>query len=122
MSLSTTEAEYMAIVEAGKELIWMKNFLNDLGMKQEKFLLHYNNQSVIHLAKNIAYHSRTKNIQRMYHWLREKVDEEEFTLVKIHTDDNGFDMLTKLLPVDKLRVCQQRIGLANFPYWSEAGV
>ena len=53
-------------MEAGKELIWMRDFLSELGMKQEKFLLHCDNQSVIHLAKKVAYHSRTKHIQRRY--------------------------------------------------------
>ena len=65
----------MAAVKAGKELIWMRNFLGELGMKQREFLLNCDNQSTIHLAKNVAYHSRTKHIQRRYHWLREKVDD-----------------------------------------------
>ena len=43
VALSTTEAEYMAAVEAVEELIWMKNFLSELGMKQERFLLHCDN-------------------------------------------------------------------------------
>ena len=64
VALSTTEVEYMATIKARKELIWMRNFLRELGMKQERFLLHYDNQSVIHLAKNAAYHSRTKHIHR----------------------------------------------------------
>ena len=62
VSLSTTKEEYITVVEADKELIWMNNFLSELGMKQEKFLLHRNNQSAIHLAKNAAYHSRSKHI------------------------------------------------------------
>ena len=37
--LATTEAECMFEVEAGKELIWMRDFLSELGMKQEKLLL-----------------------------------------------------------------------------------
>ena len=64
MALSTTKAKYMVAVEAVKELIWMKNFLSELGMKQEKFLLHCDNQSAIHLAKNVVYHSRTKHIPK----------------------------------------------------------
>ena len=36
VALSTTEAEYMAAVEAGKELIWMRDFLTELGMKTRK--------------------------------------------------------------------------------------
>jgi hypothetical protein len=31
VALSTTEAEYMAAVEAGKEIAWMKNILSEFG-------------------------------------------------------------------------------------------
>ena len=44
MALSSTEAEYMAAVEAAKELIWMRNFLSELGMKQRELLLHCDSQ------------------------------------------------------------------------------
>ena len=50
-------------VEADKEMIWMRDFMSELGLRQDQFLPHYNNQSVIHLAKNVAYHSQTKHIQ-----------------------------------------------------------
>ena len=32
VSLSTTDAEYIAAVEAAKEVLWMKNFLQELGV------------------------------------------------------------------------------------------
>ena len=32
MALSTTEAEYMAITEAVKEVIWLQGLLDDLGV------------------------------------------------------------------------------------------
>ena len=54
VALSTVEAEYMAAVEAMKELIWIRDFLSELGMKKEKFLLHCDNRSAIYLAKNIG--------------------------------------------------------------------
>ena len=56
----------------------MREFLTDLGMKQDKFLLNCDNQSAIHLAKNTVYHSRTKHIQRRSHWLRERVEDGDF--------------------------------------------
>ena len=37
VALSTTEAEYMAVVEAGKEVIWMREFIGELGIRQEEF-------------------------------------------------------------------------------------
>ena len=35
MALSTTEAEYMAIIEAVKEAIWLQGLLDDLGVGQK---------------------------------------------------------------------------------------
>ena len=55
----------------------LSEFIGELGIWEEEFWLHYNNQSVIHLAKKVAYHSRTKHIQRRYHWLRERESRRE---------------------------------------------
>ena len=57
VALSTTEAKYMDVVEARKEVIWMRDFMSESGMKQAQIVLHCNNQNVIHLAKAVAYHS-----------------------------------------------------------------
>ena len=43
MALSTTEAEYMVEVEANKVLVGIRDFLSELGMNQEKILLHCDN-------------------------------------------------------------------------------
>ena len=108
---STTEAEYMAAVEASRKIIWMKEFIGELGIQQEEFQLHSDNQSAIHLAKNVLYHLRTKHIRRRYHWLRERVEENEFTLIKIHTAKNGSDILTNVLSTNELNMCRQRVVL-----------
>ncbi|KAB5513672.1 hypothetical protein DKX38_027578 [Salix brachista] len=62
VSLSTTEAEYIAVSEAAKEMIWLQNFLEELGKERQSGTLHSDSQSAIFLAKNPAYHSRTKHI------------------------------------------------------------
>ena len=36
VAFSTTEAEYMEVVEVGKEVIWMKDFIRELGIQQEE--------------------------------------------------------------------------------------
>ena len=113
--LSTTEAEYMAVVEAGKEILWMKDFIGELGIRQEEYRLYCDSQSAIHLTKNAAYHSRTKHIQQRYHWIRERVEDEEFMLTKIHTDENGSNILTKVLTPDKLETCRKQIRLERHP-------
>ena len=87
VALSTTEAEYIAFGE--------------LGIPQDEYRLYCHNESVIHLEKNATYHSWTKDIQRRYYWIRERVEEREFVLTKIHTTQNGSNMLTKVLTPDK---------------------
>ena len=83
----------------------MKEFISELGIWQEEFRLYCDNQSAIHLVKNAAYHSRTKHIQWRYHWIRERVEEGEFSLTKVHTAENGSDMLTTALSAEKLSAC-----------------
>ena len=66
VTLSTREAEYVAATEAGNEMIWLHGFLDELGKKQEMDILHSDNQSAIFLAKNSAFHSNSKQIQKKY--------------------------------------------------------
>ena len=51
VALSTMEAEYMAAVEAGKEILWMNDFIGELGIRQDEYRLYCDSQSAIHLAK-----------------------------------------------------------------------
>jgi hypothetical protein len=61
-SLFHYRGEYVAVTEAGKEMVWLQWSLDELGMKNEKGVLHSDSQNAIFLAKNPAYHSRTKHI------------------------------------------------------------
>ena len=112
VALSTTEAEFIAAVEATKDLFWLRKFTIELGMKQEKYVLFCDNQSAIHLSKNSSFHSRSKHIDVRYHWIRDALDSKLMELEKIHTDDNGSDMLTKVLPRGKFEFCREVAGLA----------
>ena len=43
------------------------------------------------------------------------MEENEFALAKIHTNENGSDMLTKVLSMEKLVACRQKTGLVDSP-------
>ena len=58
---------------------------------------------------------RTKHIQRRYHWIRERVEDKTIALTKIHTEENGSNMLTKVLSMEKLDLCRRRIRMASHP-------
>ena len=112
VALSTIEAEFIAITEACKELLWVKKFLQELGVVQDKYLLFVDSQSAIYLGKNSNFHSRSKHIDMRYHWIRDALDAKLLELAKIHTDDNGADMMTKALSRGKFEVCCEIAGLA----------
>lgn len=97
VALSTTEAEDIAITEPCKEVLWMKKFLQELGQKQERFILYRDSQSAIHLSKKSSFHSRSKHIDVRYHWIRDVLEMKLLHIEKIHTDDNGSDMMMKTL-------------------------
>ncbi|CAA0823451.1 cysteine-rich RLK (RECEPTOR-like protein kinase) 8 [Striga hermonthica] len=97
VTLSTTEAEYVAVTEAAKELVWLQNFLNELGRPQEDVALYSDSQSAIHLAKNPAFHSRTKHIEVKYHFIRQLLEKKVLQLKKVPGERNPVDVLTKVI-------------------------
>ena len=111
VALSTTEAEYVAVTEASKEMVWLQSFLEELGKKQEDNVLYCDSQSAIHLAKNPSFHSRTKHIQLRYHFIRSLLEDGILKLEKISGAQNPTDMLTKTVTIDKLKLCSASVGL-----------
>ena len=92
-------------------MVWLKGLLEELGKKQENCALHSDSQSAIHLAKNLACHSRTKHIPIKYHYIRELVETEVLQLLKIQGSENPADMLTKSVSISKLKLCLASVGL-----------
>ena len=111
VSLSTTEAEYVAATEASKEMIWLQRFMEELGKERENRRLSSDSQSSIHIAKNSSFHLRTKHIQLKYHFIRFVLEDELLKLEKIHTSQNLADMLKKVVTREKLSSCSVSIGL-----------
>ena len=111
VSLSSTEAEYVTIAETGKEMIWLADYLEELGKKQSEKILYSDSQSVIQLVKNPGYHSKTKHIKRRYHFTRRAVEDSDMCLKNIEGAKNPADMLTKCVDVGKLRLCKTSDGL-----------
>jgi len=111
VALSTTEAEYMAAAEAVKEAIWLKGLVAELSLVQLESTLRCDSQSAIHLMKNQRFHERTKHIDVRFHFIRDVVEEGTIKVVKVITDDNAADMLTKIVPLAKFAHCKDLAGV-----------
>jgi hypothetical protein len=76
IALSTTEAEFIAAVEAGKEIAWMRNILCEFGYTIDiPSTLQIDNQSAISVSKNPEHHGRMKHLDLRFYWLQDAVND-----------------------------------------------
>ncbi|KAK6142115.1 hypothetical protein DH2020_006983 [Rehmannia glutinosa] len=114
VSLSTTEAEYRAATMAAQESTWLVQLLEDLHQPIDYAIpLYCDNLSAIRLAENPIFHARTKHMEVHYHYIREKVLQEEIILEHVKTDDQIADLFTKALSGKKFGMFCQQLGLVE---------
>lgn len=113
VALSTTEAEYIVVSEALKEAMWLKEMIEEMGIHQEGFKVHCDNQSAIHLIKHQVFHERSKHIDVKLHFVRDIINKGLVKVVKISIEDNPADMLTKALPTAKFKLCLDLVNVLD---------
>ncbi|KAL0370690.1 UNVERIFIED_CONTAM: Retrovirus-related Pol polyprotein from transposon TNT 1-94 [Sesamum angustifolium] len=94
----TTGAEYIADSEAAKEAVWMKNYIQELGMLPsivEPMVIFCDNNRAIAQVKEPRSHHRSKHILRCYHLLREMVSRGDIRMDQVRPAENTTDPLTK---------------------------
>jgi hypothetical protein len=112
IALSTAESEYIAMVHAMKELLYLRNLFSELfGSLSKPTILRADNQAAIAMVKNDQFHPRTKHIAIRYHKIREVVTSGDAIVEWIHTSSNIADIFTKTLPVVKLSGFSDSLGL-----------
>lgn len=73
--------------------------VTELGIKQDKVVVHCDNQSAVHLSKHQV-------LDVKLHFVRDVVSKGEVILKKISTEENPADALTKTLPIAKFKHCK----------------
>ena len=98
VALSSAESEYIAICDTGKEVVWARKLLRELGMLRPRpTVVHIDNEAAICMARNTMLKARTKHVLRRYNWSREQVRNNVLAIVKIRSEDNIADFFTKNL-------------------------
>ncbi|SCZ95360.1 BZ3500_MvSof-1268-A1-R1_Chr11-2g03459 [Microbotryum saponariae] len=114
VTLSSTEAEYVAMLYAARDGIWLRRLLADLGFKQTApTRLRGDNQSAITLAKHPAFHARTKHIGIHFHFIRDHIAEGTIEMVWVPTGTMAADVLTKGLGTQKHYQFVHAMGLID---------
>ncbi|GJS62330.1 putative ribonuclease H-like domain-containing protein [Tanacetum coccineum] len=110
---STTEAEYVAAANCCGQVLWIQNQMMDYGFNFMNTKIHIDNESTISVIKNPVAHSRTKHIEIRFHFIRDCYEKRLIEVIKIHTDHNVADLLTKGFDVTRFNFLVVSIGLLN---------
>ncbi|GJU40375.1 putative ribonuclease H-like domain-containing protein, partial [Tanacetum coccineum] len=97
VATSTTEAEYVAAANCCGQVLWIQNQMLDYGFN----------------FMNPIFHSKTKHIAIRHHFIRDAYEKKLIQVLKIHTDDNVADLLTKAFDVSRFQFLVVTIGMIN---------
>ncbi|KAG5733847.1 hypothetical protein E4T56_gene4918 [Termitomyces sp. T112] len=114
VALSSTEAEFVAASETGRELCRLRNFLADIGAPQSiPLTLNLDNQSAILVSKQPEHMGRLKHLDRHWFWLRQAVYDGKIRPIYIPSGDMAADLLTKTLKRDAVDKLRRKMGLVG---------
>ena len=114
VTLSSTEAEYVALTHSSKDILWIHKFLSELSTIFSFDLpttLFCDNQGAIRLSKDSTFHARTKHIDIHFHFIRQTVSSGNVSLKYCPTSDMIADIFTKSLAHVKFAKFRELLGL-----------
>ncbi|KAH9697113.1 protein NEN2 [Citrus sinensis] len=97
----------------GAEAKWLRGLVSELELRQESVTIHCDSSSAMQLSKNPKYHERTKHIDVRMHFIREEISTGVVDVVKIPSEINLVEMLTKPLLIVKFINSLNLIGVVS---------
>ena len=116
VTLSTTEAEFVAAAACSCQAVWMRRILRQLGYEGNgNTAIFCDNSSAIKLSKNPVMHGRSKHLDVRFYFLRELSQEGVIQLKYCGTQDQVADMLTKPLKLESFQKLRDLLGMCKSP-------
>ncbi|GKF85249.1 hypothetical protein Tco_0250147 [Tanacetum coccineum] len=98
---STTKAEYVAAASCYGQVLWIQNQMLDYGYNFMNTKIFIDNESTICIVKNLVFHSKTNHIEIRHHFIKDSNEKKLIRMIKIYTDQNVADLLTKAFDVKR---------------------
>ncbi|GJQ98231.1 retrovirus-related pol polyprotein from transposon TNT 1-94 [Tanacetum coccineum] len=115
LALSSSEAEYTAVTSAARQALWLRKLLVDFDCEQKGATkIFCDNRSAIAMAKNPAFHARTKHIDVQHHFIRHQVANNRIELKFCGTSEQTADIFTKSLLLAKHQYFMSQLGVCEF--------
>ena len=118
VTLSSCEAEIVAITTASKELIWLQDIMTSLPLilRLPCHTLYTDNKAATQISENSSNYQRMKHVDTQYFKIREWISQEKLVLQHIAGGNMCADFLTKPLGFINLRKNLERINLKSINY------
>ncbi|GJZ06197.1 putative ribonuclease H-like domain-containing protein [Tanacetum coccineum] len=109
---STIGAKYVAAVNCYGQVLWIQNQMLDYGFNFMNTKIYIDNESTICIVKNPKFHAKTKHIEIRHHFIRDSYEKRLIQVIKVHSDQNVADLLTKAFDVSRMvgRTCNIKRG------------
>ena len=112
VTLSTTEAEFIAAASCACQGVWLRRILEKLGHDQSlSTVIYCDNSSAIKLSRNPVLHGRSKHIDVRFHFLRELTRDGVVELVHCSTQEQVANIMTKPLELEAFLKLRDKLGI-----------
>jgi hypothetical protein len=103
IALSSAEAEYVALSETCKEILWLERVAKHFGIESTTPVrISTHSQSMMAMVENNRFSHRTKHIDTKFHFIKDLVENKKIELKYHPTATNVADLLTKSLGGNKI--------------------
>nr|GEW47998.1 hypothetical protein [Tanacetum cinerariifolium] len=82
-------------------VLWIQNQMLNYEFNLMNTKIYIDNESTICVVKNPVFYSKTKHIEIRHHFIRDSYEKKFIQVIKIHTDHNVADILTKAFDVSR---------------------
>lgn len=114
VTLSTTEAEYVAAASCSCQGIWLRRILHHLNEEQKEVsTIYFDNSSSIKLSKNPVMHGRCKHIDVRFHFLRDLTKDGIMELKLCNSQDQLADIMTKPPKLEAFGKLRSKLGIKD---------
>ncbi len=115
VSLITTEAEWYATSDAGKEIVYLLSILNDFGFEPvSPTLIYEDSRAVIVMTENTVNRKTSRYIDTHKYFIEQLVEDKIIVLEQCATDNMVEDALTKGLPAPAFEKHKAKMLGKNF--------
>nr|GFB47788.1 retrovirus-related Pol polyprotein from transposon TNT 1-94 [Tanacetum cinerariifolium] len=110
-SMYSAEAKYVSLYACCAQVLWMRTQITNYGFHFDKIPMYCDSKVAIAISCNSVQHSRTKNIDARYHFIKEKVEKGIVELFFVETEYHLADLFTKALFEDRFKYLVKRLGM-----------